>query len=147
MSKIGEYTVKGKIDSDNTGTYRIRLQDGDFTTGYRVTSFRIWPGTWASDTADCFAILSTIEDSTLNAFNPDAGENTQIGWAGMSTLTSEELQPEFSIIDPDHLLVDDLHLAVRGDQGTNYMITLEKHNIDEWEAALSMARRASAGEP
>lgn len=147
MKKIAEYTVKGKIDTDDTGTYRIRLQDGDFTTGFRVASFRIWPGGWATDSADCFGILSTVEDSTLNAFNPDAGENTQIAWAANGTTVSEEITSEFSLIDPDHLVVDDLHIAVRGDVGTNYMITMEKYSIDEWKAALAMARKSSAGEP
>lgn len=144
MKKIGEYTIRSKIDSDDTGTHRIQLFDGRFDTGYVVTQVEIAPGTWASDTADCFLICSTQEDTTLNAFNPDWGQNTQIAWAAMTTLTSEELSSAmYNVIDPDNLIVEDLHIAVRGDQGTNYMIRLDKYDFSDDKGVLAMVRNRS----
>ena len=147
MKKIGSYTVRGKISNDAVGTHRIQLFDGKFNTGYVVTKIDICPGTWASDTADCFLICNTQEDTLMNAFNPDWDSNTQIAWAAMSTLTSEELSSAmYNVVDPDNLIIEDLHIAVRGDQGTNYMIHMDKYEFNDWRGALGMVRNKSQGE-
>ena len=141
MKKIGEHIIRGKIDSDNTGTTRMQLFDGRFDTGYKVTGVAIAPGGWATDSADCFLILSTIEDSAMNAFNPDWSVNTQIAWAGISTLTSEELTGSmYNVVDPENMVIEDLYIAVRGDVGTNYMIFLEKYEFPDWQGASTMVR-------
>ncbi len=146
MKKIGEYTTRGKLTGDGDPIFhRIQLFDGRFDTGYRVTRFVIWPAQWATDSADAFAILFTEDAVSANAFNGDAGDNTQIAWAAQATQVSEEPMANFSVIDRDNMVIEDLFITVRGDVGVNYLIELEKYDISDWQGALTMVRNKSQG--
>ena len=145
MKKIGERVIRGKIDSDDIGTYKLPIFDGSFKTGAVITSFRIAPGGWATDSADCFAILSTLEDDDLNAFNPDFGVSSQIGWAANGTTVSEEITPEYSQIVRDVVLIEDIYIAVRGNVGTNYIIELDLYDLEPYQGSLAMVQNRSQG--
>lgn len=144
MKLIGTYTTRGKIEVE-AGETRIILFDGRFDTAYKVTKFDIMPGTWASDAADCFAILYTESGAANNAFNPDFSDNRQIGWAASTTLVSEEIAGQQRILDPDNLIVQDLFVTMRGDNDCNYIIEMEKYDISEATGALAMVRNRAQG--
>ena len=142
MKLVGKYTCRGKIDAEAAET-RILLFDGEFDTAYRVVKFDIMPGTWAGDAADAFAILYTESGAATNAFNPDFSDNRQIGWAASTILSSEEIAGHQRILDPDNLIVEDLFVTVRGDNGVNYIIEMEKYDISDSQGALTMVRNRS----
>jgi hypothetical protein len=144
MKKVGEYTVRGQLSGDGDPPFnRIDLFDGRFDTGYRITKFRIWPASWSTDTADSFAILFTDDGVSANAFLPDASDNSQIGWAANGTTVSEEITPEFTLIDRDNMVVQDLYISIRSDVGVNYYIEMDKYEFTDWQGALSMVRNRS----
>jgi len=142
MKKLGDqYTMRGQIPV-NIGNHRIQLFDGRFNSGYRIEKFEIVPQ-GPLDTVEFQMILSTTELDDINDMNFQ--DNTQIGWAiwGAPTLTRFS---EWTTLDPDNLIIEDLFLSCRGstdDTFCNYMITMQKYDINEWQGALGMVRNRS----
>jgi hypothetical protein len=147
MKKIGEYTVRGQsseTESESGSPKKIELFDGTFTTAYRVIRFDIWGATFASSThPDVIGKLGTtgdLEEQSVNFMN--AGEQREIAWAG-SAGGSDTINNFDTIIDPDNLIVEDLFVYVRNvsdAEPINYLITMEKYEITDWQGALAMVR-------
>lgn len=142
MKKLGTYTVRGTVDE---GVIRkIQLFDGKFTTGYKVIDFKIMSSSLASSSNNAVARLSTEEIDPM----PSSGtmvnfeDNRQIAWAVTSgdTNGSDYIG---GIVDPDHLIVEDLWLS--GQNGGSsvplcYLVTMEKYEFSDWKGALTMIR-------
>jgi len=147
MKKIGEYTIRGmsnETQSESGSPRRITLFDGRFDTAYRVVEFQIWGATYASSThPDCVGKLGTtgdLEEQSIDFMN--AGDNREIAWAGTAGST-DSWNTVAAIIDPDNLIVEDLFVYVRNvsdAENINYLIKMEKYEIDEWRGALAMVR-------
>jgi len=149
MKKVGLYTARGIVTEAETeaGTpQKISLFDGKFTTGYKITDFKIWCATVTGNSADVVGKLSKNEFGVTTQANfLRADDDNQIAWAGGEGF-SDHLQGITSIIDPDNLIVEDLYVYVRSNDAAgsttpvNYLITMEKYQISDWQGALSMAR-------
>ena len=63
MKKIGEYTVKGQIVSDNSAMTKITLFDGSFSTGYRIKSFRVSMKDRASTSSESTSAKLATDDT------------------------------------------------------------------------------------
>ncbi len=153
MKKIGEYTVRGLLSEDESETMpyqrKITLFDGRFDTGYRVTEFHIWGSSWnTSSQPDVVGKLATEAGLTTTASGfLNAGDNREIAWAGGNG-GLDTGGTTFSIVDPDNMIIEDLHVYVRGNVDTtdvNYLIKMEKYDISDWQGALSMVRNKSQG--
>jgi len=141
MKKIDTYTARGIVDHQST--QRIKLFDGKFDTGYRVVGFKVAPSN-VTGNVSCTGILFTDDDgSTSDAFN--WADNIQIAWAGTRGDFNDGLQAGFEAIDDDNLIVEDLFIRCHGSDAApiNYMITLEKYSITDWQGALAMVRSQS----
>ena len=146
LKKLGDlYTVRG-IMPVNVGNRKIQLFDGRFDTGYRVESIRIM-ASLPLLTHEFHFILST--DELVDAVTIDFAQNTQIGWAVWNTPSGYIGQHEHWV-DPDNLVVEDLFISNRGSSDgsfINYMITMQKYDISEWQGALAMVRNRGQGAP
>lgn len=143
MKKIGEYTMKGSFDPD-AGNIRLLLDDGRFDTGYRVVKFEHALSNPLVN-EEYTVVLGTASNIT-STFN--WGNNQQIAWGyGGNNNTTSATFSNHSFVDPDNLVVQDLFLAGvnQGAGLINYMITLEKYDITDWQGALSMVRNKSQG--
>jgi hypothetical protein len=146
MKKVGEYTAKGQFTSlDNTGK-KIHLFDGSFKSGYRVTKFFVATTAPTDANEDCVAVLATEPNLSIsNAW--DWSDNRQIAWASNNSSTGTAATPDGAMIDPDNLIVEDLYVYGRYDDGgtgkINYMIHLEKYDISEGLGALALVRNNS----
>jgi len=151
MKKIGEYTIRGSYTPNGGFNFdnpkMLQLFDGRFDTGYRVTSFIVWGiGIDAGQDNDILALLTTEDLGSGVLF--DAGDNRQVGWAANKGATYADVNGySRGIIDPDNMIIEDLFFyGFSGDQGTskvNYLITLDKYDITDWQGALSMVRNKS----
>jgi hypothetical protein len=141
---LSSYTVRGKLPV--ASVERIQLFDGRFDTGFRVTSFRIWPKN-AGPSNDVSGILATDVDALTGSTGNDAGDQRQIGWAASAVGSQTfEFGEGMSILDPDNMIIEDLYIQLRGaDVEGNYLITMEKYDISEWQGALCMVRNQSQG--
>ena len=146
MKLIGEYTVRGKVDTPaNSDTYieRINLFDGRFDTAYKVVEFVIYPETIVLD--DCVGILTTSEDTIPSAYVWDWGDNRQIAWSYAGTVSFGN-QTNNPVVDPDNLVVEDLYIHARNSASSsavNYFIRMEKYDITDSQGALAMVRNRS----
>ncbi len=152
MKKIGTYTVRGRGAESDTdgGPIRIPLFDGRFDTGYRITSFQVWMQS-VQDTYDqrAAAKLATTGDLSMAAatFN-NAADQREIAWAGQGDGSIDEMGPVTSIIDPENMVVEDLYVYIRTNQEAqgeelNYIITMDKYDITDWEGVMCMVRNKS----
>ena len=148
MKKIGDYTARGIVTEEETeaGTpQKIPLFDGTFKTGYRVTKFSVWSSSLnTSSNADAYGKLSKNDLGVTSAANfMRADDDNQIAWAGVAGSTDSINSPEFSLVDRDNLIVEDLYVYVRtagSGIAINYLVEMEKFEITEWRGALAMAR-------
>ena len=155
MKKIGTYTARGVVSENDTtagNPQRIPLFDGSFKTAYRVVKFDIWSATYSnSSNPDVLGKLSKNAIGTTGATNFfRADDDNQIAWAG-NIGSSDLFQIQTTgIVDPDNLVVEDLYVYARtaGDSGTaiNYMVIMEKYEINDWQGALAMARDRAQGD-
>ena len=150
MKKIGEYSVKGQIDTSDDDQKRIILFDGRFDTAYRVVSFEInFKDRTSTSSEVASAKLTTVPYSAMPASGLGNREwnwdvNTEIAWAscaadanGISTQTPD------AVIDPDNMIVEDLFIGAYSYTDTeqiNYIIKLEKYDITDSQGALAMVK-------
>ena len=141
MKKIDEYTVLGSV-IDNT-VKKIRLFDGRFDTGYKVVAFKIFPHNPTSGNSDAFGCLAT--ESAAATSDWDAADNRQIGWSSQNMAGGYAANETMSILDPDNLIIEDLYIFANdaNDNPVNYIITMEKYDITEWQGALAMVRNSA----
>ena len=157
MKKIGEYTARGIVSETETeagAPQKIPLFDGKFTTGYRITSFKIWGSNFGSSSTnpDVIGKLSknAIGSTGANSFMR-ADDDNQIAWAASAAgLDGGGNVFQSSIVDKDNMVVEDLYVYVRctgtASNAVNYLIEMEKYEINDWQGALAMARDKADGE-
>jgi len=148
MKKIGQYTVRGRLTEAETeaGTpQRIRLFDGKFNTGYKVTNFVVWGSTLSSSSnPDVSGKLGTTDSLATGAagfFN--ASDVREIAWAGAAGSTDTVFNsPPGIVIDPDNFVVEDLFVYARGAGNVkiNYIVTMDKYDTTSAHGALAMIK-------
>ena len=141
MKKIGTYTARGQIPHQSS--VRISLFDGKFDTAYKVVAFKVAPRN-VTGNVSCSGILFTDEDGAGSS-QFDWGDNAQIAWAGARGDFNDGLQAGYETVDKDNLVVQDLWIRANASDGDdiNYMITMEKYSVTDWQGALAMVRSKS----
>ena len=147
MKKIGEYTARGSIRSDNSSN-RVILNDGRFDTGYQIVDFQIAPHDMDDTNTRLFTAKLRTDDDTSTGVNWNWDDNSEIGWAIFTYDSNSGNVPNtFKSIDPDNLVIEDLYITaddgVGNDVKLNYMIMLEKYEITDSQGALAMVRNRS----
>ena len=144
MKKIGEYTLRGKVDHNIPEL--IRLFDGSFKTAYKVVEFTIFTRDVNSTALENFsAFLGTTDVMFAGKWTWEAQE--QVAWSASSfDGNGSGFSPgSFTQIDPDNIIVEDLYVYMDSNTGgsANYFIKLEKYDISEARGALAMVRNNS----
>ena len=147
MKKIGEYTARGSVRTDNS-INRIILFDGEFDTGYRVVEFEIAPHTLGTTSGQVYTAKLLTDDSQTAGVNWNWDRNAEIGWSIFAFDANAISTPNtYKKIDPDNLVVEDLYIIADEGLGTdvklNYMVKLEKYDITDSQGALAMVRNRS----
>lgn len=137
------------MTSDEYAQKRIHLFDGSFDTGFRITGFTISQSNREdTDLSVVNGIITTEEIATTARW--DWGDNRQLAWArNVEDGNYPANATPYSIIDPDNIIVEDLYIGmyIYGDleKDVNYLITMDKYDITEWEGALAIVRNSSQG--
>lgn len=130
------HSLRGKLKANEKR--RLIVDDGRFTHGDVVESFRVW-NTAVSSGNDVEAVLGLSEDSLVGA--NAAEDNGQIGWSFQFIGTNGGL--DGSIIDPDHLVVRDLWIENISGAPCNFLIVLRPTTITEDQAVLALIKEVS----
>lgn len=143
MKMIGTYTLRGQgLEGE---IERIRLFDGRFDTGYKVTSFRVFGSTIVGSggfVAGKLGTTDTLGTSQVEFWN--AADVREIAWSQSAGATDggNHNLGDF-IVDPDNFIVEDLFVYVRANVSAdkvNYIITMEKYDTTDSRGALAMIR-------
>lgn len=136
------YTLRGQLDP-STLNQRLLLFDGQFDTAFKIIDFEITTDQPSVSSADASMIISTEPCISSNTW--DWSDNRQIAWGLYLSQGGDAGTFPRSFVDPDNLVVQDLYISafVASGRKGNYMITLEKYDIDDWKGALAMVRNSS----
>lgn len=131
-------TLRGKLTDLNVK--RIIVDDGRPNHGYRVLDFRVWPVGGGTDV--CYGILGLSYDMATDG---DASDNRQIAWSSSGYSASPTFAGQYSVIDPDHVVITDLYIAATtaNVDPTNYMIVVEPITLNDDEAILALIKERS----
>ena len=134
-------TLKGKILAG--AVEKITLFDGQFDTAFQIKSIVVCPEDILTSEAVTVKLMTEEASHNTDWF---WAKNTEVGWAAWGVPTSSRFA-QFSRVDKEALIVEDLFMDASGDSGEfiNYMIELKKVKISEWKGALAMVRNKSQG--
>jgi hypothetical protein len=135
-------TLRGQFIEGETK--RLVVDDGRLNHGYKVVRFVI-AGDPSSSGNDAFATLSLDYDAPVTW---NWGDNRQIGWASTNVQGTAGLEPPFSVLDPDHVVIMDLYIQGQvsssgGSDVINYLIELEPMELTDDQAILSLIKERS----
>lgn len=135
------HTLRGRVELNSTK--RLILNDGRLNHGLVVKEFYVWTISQASgDDVDCILSLSGTVTAEM-----DASDNRQIGWARETTTATTRLQSR-AIIDPDHVVVQDLWISNLSTNGpANYLVILEAKELNDNESVLQLIKERSQDDP
>ena len=148
MKKIGDYTVRGSVNT-NLELNRIILFDGQFDTAYKVVEFKIAPHDMDSTDLKLFTAKLMTDDDAAVGVNWNWDNNEEIGWAYIGyDRNAPQFETKFNLVDPDNLVVEDLYIVADETAGNtdvkmNYFIRMEKYDITDSQGALAMVRNRS----
>lgn len=146
--KEGRRVLTGQI---KTGTYngsenRIQLFDGQFTTGYRILSFKISPQ-YPTLPAEVISKITTEPKSSISQW---VWQDVQeLAWVAWNAPTSSR-HTLFTNIREDNMVIEDLWIsayAVTEAIQLNYEIILEKYEFPAWDGAGVLVENLSQAGP
>ena len=114
---------------------RAPLFNGSWTKNFKVVDVQIFPsGTVNNDTV----LILHFDDSLKTA--ADASDNAQFGWA-----TTDGLAQDWSYVDPDHIVIDDMFISgVGANPGiVNYVVKLERKSTSLSQTVLDQVKNRS----
>ncbi len=142
------HTLRGRVREQTVK--RLIIDDGRLTHAMKITKFIITPGDIASSHS-CSAVLGLQGNFPGAIFN--FSDNNQIAWASAlhsQNALDDAIQPGFSLVDRDHIVIRDLYIygidASGGNQEINYYIEMEAVDISHDESILQLIKERSQGE-
>ena len=139
MKSMRKYTIRGEITAGDVK--RIQLFDGRYDTGYQLNKFIITPQRILESEKVTCKLMTEEKAHGVNWF---WARQSEIGWAAWNT-PSNLRYGQFSQVDHEAIVVEDLFIDATGDSGEviNYYIEMEKVSISDWEGALAMVRNSN----
>jgi hypothetical protein len=139
---VNRRTLRGQVEEGTNK--RLIVDDGRLNHGYKVVRFVI-ACTPSASGFDSYATLSLDIDS---AKEWDWGDNRQIGWASTNAPSTGSLDAPFSVIDPDHIVIQDLFIqgqvqSAGGTDPINYLIELEPVTLTDDQAIITLIKERS----
>ena len=135
-------TLRGTV-LVNGEVKQLIVDDGRFNHGYKVLEFAILSTDPTAATADSVGTLALSEDGARKWTLED---NRQIGWAGQTMISSSGPERLMGLVDPDHVVLQDLYVWGTGTTahpGYQYFIKLQAMDISTNEAVLQLIKERS----
>lgn len=133
-------TLRGLLDTSELR--RLIVDDGRLNHGYRVIRFEVFP--YLAGGLQLTGVVLGLDYDIPSEF--DASDNRQIGWAitGFTSTTSTNLGFPSSVIDPDHVVIQDLYIKnTSTTDKVNFLIELETMDLTYDQAILSLIKERS----
>lgn len=131
-----EYTLRGTM----AATEPVRglvVDDGRYQHGFIIEEMRIWAaGPGFTPGFNCAAVLSLYDNppATINA-----EESGSIAWAAWIESTTNSID-QFFIIDPEHVVNQDLFIHNMGGTEMNYLIRMRPIEMSPEQGVLQLVK-------
>jgi len=147
--KGGIKVVKGQIAMNTHGgaENRIQLFDGKFTTGYRITEFRICPKS-PQNQEEVMAVVSTEPRGGVPS-TIDFSSNIEVAYSFWNVPNQVD-HSSWNWVIPDNMAIQDLWVSnytTGDDTHLNYYLILEKYEFAAWDGAATLVRNQSQAGP
>ncbi len=131
-----EYTMRGTMPATEI-TRPLVVDDGRFTNGFIIEEMRIWSAGAALPTGFSSNACLSLYDTPPSTMN--AEESGTIAWAAWLEDTTTGID-QFFIIDPEHVVNQDLFLHNLGGTSMNYLIRMRPIVMTEPEGVLQLVK-------
>lgn len=126
-------TLRGRLD--NGEKKDLIIDDGRLNHGMKIKEFHVW-GIDNDSGAEMTLCLGT--ENVGSQF--DASNGNQIAWASQAGAAGVPAQYNFSLIDPNHVVVQDLVLNNFGSTAGNYLVIMEQVTLSDDQAILALIK-------
>ena len=138
-------TLRGRVDA-NDERRRLIIDDGRVNHGFKIVAFHIISTNPGTSAADAYGSLATESDAATSVWNLD--DNRQIAWAGQNIQGTAAPSNQFSLIDPDHVVITDLFVCGRGGtgataEGYQYLVELEPIELTDNQAVIQLIKESA----
>lgn len=131
-----EYTMRGTMAATEVSRTLV-VDDGRYTHGFVIEEMRIWPSGVSLPTGfNSNAVLSFLETppATINC-----EETGTIAWAAWIESTTNGID-QFWILDPDHVVNQDLFIHNVGGTAMNYLIRMRPIIMSPDQGVLQLVK-------
>jgi hypothetical protein len=149
--------LRGKTNTyQYGGAQHLVLDDGDFNNAWRVVKFVIAPSDITNSSVgsrDCAAVLATHAEAVIGDVSTVIGWNwedrRQVAWTAIEINGDTTVGAwSFGLIDPQHVIVRDLYLAISAQSGFSatefvYFIELERVTLNDNQAVMAIIQEES----
>jgi len=129
------YTLRGVVLDPNSS--KVIFNSPQDNVGWIVESFYIW--SWNMD-ANLYCAGKLVKGSVdgISFQNSDAQDSRVIAWAQSSGSVAES--SAIAIIDPSHLIVNELYVVNLSGQAISYMVNLKRVSISDDQEIISIIK-------
>ena len=131
-----EYTMRGTMPATEL-TRALVVDDGRYTNGFIIEEMRIWSAAAALPAGFNANACLSLYDTPPPTMN--AEESGTIAWAAWIEDTTTGID-QFFIIDPEHVVNQDLFLHNLGGTSMNYLIRMRPVVMTESQGVLQLVK-------
>ena len=131
-----EYTMRGTMAPTEV-TRPLVVDDGRFTHGFIIEEMRIWSAGAALPTGFSSNACLSLYDTPPATMN--AEESGTIAWSSWIENTTNGID-QFFIIDPEHVINQDLFLHNMGGTAMNYLIRMVPITMTPEQGVLQLVK-------
>lgn len=133
----GVQTLRGTIDAS---TKKIVLTNDLKNVGWRVSEFYYWPNNMDANPYVWGKLWIGNDDSGSLGFS-DAQDNRAIAWAASSG--AQPASVAYTIVDPEHIIVNELRVINGAGDAAAYLIVLERLEISDDQEIIALIKERS----
>jgi hypothetical protein len=124
-----------------TGTETSRqlvVDDGRYRHGFVISSFRVWGG----PTVEGNNVAAVLSRSSTAVTTMNANHSPVFAWAATINDTTNGFT-EWNIIDPEHVVNEELHLHNVNGTAFNYLIVMHDLTMTDEQGVLQLVKNQS----
>ena len=131
------HTLRGVVGGSTTKL----IFDNDLrNVGWKIKEFYLWPDNMDANNY-VWGKLWLGNNSQLNTSTSQASNNRCIAWAQSSGSTPESVAT--TIVDPNHIVTSELHIASGSGDGAAYLVILEQMALTTDQEIMALIKETA----
>ena len=127
------HTLRGQMQPSSKRV--LIIDDGRLNHGMKIKEFHVW----GIDNDSGAEMSLNLNEENVGS-NWDAANGNQIAWSSQAGAAGVPSQYNFSLIDPNHVVVQYLVLNNFGSTVGNYLVIMEQVSLSDDQAILALIK-------